>query len=123
MYADKLLLLGKATVQNCYAYHCWKNWPPTQTLIKRTVKCILQQEETEQRKMQQGWGMKEPMANSVADELPGNLLTLETINHVKTSIWRCLHNAINNKSGQSRLGIVHIYTYMYIKIRKSTQSI
>lgn len=34
--------------------------------------------------------MKEPMANSVADELPGNLLTLETLIMLKTSIWHCL---------------------------------
>ena len=72
MYVDKLLLLGKATVQNFYDYNCWKNWSPTQTLIKRTVKCILQQERTEQKKMQQGCGIKEPKADSVADELPGN---------------------------------------------------
>lgn len=81
---------AKQQCRTVNAYNCWKNWPPTQTLIKRTVKCILQQEGTEQRKMQQGWGMKEPMANSVADELPGNLLTLETLIMLKTSIWHCL---------------------------------
>lgn len=72
MCADKLLLLGKATVQNFFDYNCRKNWSPTQTLITRTVKCIFQQERTEQRKMQQGCGIKESKANFVADELPRN---------------------------------------------------
>lgn len=58
MYVDKLLLLGKATVQNFYDCNCWKNWSPTQTLIKELVSVYFSKKELNKERCSKDVGLK-----------------------------------------------------------------